>query len=170
MSRAREGGAPGLPGPVRAVLCVCLGNICRSPIAEGVLRHRAREAGLALEVDSAGTGAWHAGEPPDRRATAAARRQGVILEGRARQVAVDDFARFDLVLAMDRSNHRDLLARCPRPHVGKVRRLGEWDPRGGAPDVPDPYYGGDEGFDEVFALVDRCARALIAALQATDRP
>jgi protein-tyrosine phosphatase len=147
-----------------SVLFVCLGNICRSPMAEGVFRHRAREAGAEdLRVDSAGTGAWHAGEPPDPRSVAVARRHGVILEGRARQVEALDFQRFTLIVAMDADNLRELERQ--RAVVGggaELRLLREWDPEAGAErEVPDPYYGGTDGFLTVFEMVDRSCRALL---------
>ena len=140
------------------ILFVCLGNICRSPTAEGVMRHLLRERGLEDEValDSAGTGGWHIGAPPDERSAAAARRRGIALDGAARQVVAEDFARFDLLVAMDRSNRRDLLALAPDEEArAKVRLLLE------DADVPDPYYGGPSGFDDVLDLVeDACARLL----------
>ena len=150
------------------LLFVCLGNICRSPTAEGVMRKLVREAGLEdrVEIDSAGTGGWHVGAAPDERATEAARRRGIALSGCARRVEPADFERFDLVLAMDRGNLRDLRALAPTPQAAeKVRLLREFDPRsGGAPDldVPDPYYGGPDGFDEVLDLVEAACRGLLA--------
>src|SRR5687768_10697322 len=121
------------------VLFVCLGNICRSPTAEGVMRHLLRERGLEDEVtvESAGTGAWHVGEPPDRRSTDAARRRGIALEGAARQVRASDFEEFELIVAMDRSNLRDLLAIAPDEAHDRIRLLLD------EADVPDPYYGGE---------------------------
>ena len=157
------------------ILFVCLGNICRSPTAEGVMRHVIREEELEdrIEIDSAGTGGWHVGAPPDERATAAARKRGVELDGAARKFAPDDFDSFDLVLAMDEENRRDLLALAPDDDARfKVRLLREFDPASdGAPDldVPDPYYGGPEGFDHVLDLVDAATRGLIARLRADGR-
>ena len=119
------------------------------------MRHLLRERGLEdeAEVQSAGTGAWHVGEPPDRRSTDAARRRGILLEGAARQVTRADFAAFDLVVAMDRSNLRELLAIAPQEARGKVRLLLD------EADVPDPYYGGERGFDDVLDLVtEACGR------------
>jgi protein-tyrosine phosphatase len=113
------------------ILFVCMGNICRSPTAEGVMRALLREEGLetTVELDSAGTGGWHAGEPPDARATEAARRRGVVLEGAARQVTPTDFDDFDLLVAMDRENLRELLAIAPSEEgAEKVRLLREFDP------------------------------------------
>ncbi len=151
------------------VLFVCLGNICRSPLAEGIFRHLVDDAGLGdrIEVDSAGTGAWHAGEPPDARARAVAQKNGVALDGqRARKVEVDDFVEFDHVIAMDRQNLDDLLLLCPPPERRRVRLLRSHDPEG-VGDVPDPYFGGRAGFDDVFTMIDRCCRALLAELRAT---
>jgi protein-tyrosine phosphatase len=157
------------------LLFVCMGNICRSPTAEGVMRSLLREAGLEdrIEVDSAGTGGWHAGERPDERATEAARRRGVTLEGAARQVRAEDFDEFDLLIAMDRDNLRGLLAIAPDEEAAeKVRLLREFDPASaGAPDldVPDPYYGGDRGFETVLDLVQAACRGLLGELQAAGR-
>ena len=160
---AAAGGAP-----VR-ILFVCLGNICRSPTAEGVMKSLVREAGLEgrIEVDSAGTGAWHVGELPDARARAAAQGRGVALEGAARQVRASDFEEFDLILAMDRSNLADL--RHAAPHAGaraKVLLLRELDPPAdGRLDVPDPYHGGARGFEDVFDLVHSACAALLERLR-----
>jgi protein-tyrosine phosphatase len=157
------------------ILFVCLGNICRSPTAEGVMRHVVREEGLedAIEIDSAGTGGWHVGSPPDERATEAARKRSIALEGAARQFSPDDFSRFDLILAMDDANKRDLLAMAPgRKARKKVRLLREFDPdSAGAPDldVPDPYFGGPDGFDHVLDLVEAATRGLLAELRADGR-
>jgi protein-tyrosine phosphatase len=148
-----------------------MGNICRSPTAEGVMRHVLREAGLQedVEVDSAGTGDWHVGNPPDERATAAAARRGIALEGAARQVRGADFERYDLLLAADRRNLAHLRALAPDEESrAKVRLLREFDPRSaGAPDldVPDPYYGGADGFDDVLDLVDAACRGLLEEIR-----
>ena len=138
------------------VCFVCLGNICRSPIGEGVLRHLSREAGLAdaVEVDSAGTAGYHAGEQPDARARAAGRRFGIEVAGRARQFIRSDFDRFDYVLAMDGTNFDDLAELMPSESAkNKLHLLRSFDPAAppGA-SVPDPYYGGDEDFDDVVRL------------------
>ena len=156
------------------LLFVCMGNICRSPTAEGVMRGLLRERGLedVVEVDSAGTGDWHVGDPPDRRATAAAHARGIVLEGAARQVAHADFDDFDLILAADRRNLRDLRALLPPEARAKVHLLREFDPASeGAPDldVPDPYYGGDDGFERVLDLVEAACRGLLDDLQAAGR-
>ena len=148
-----------------------MGNICRSPTAEGVMRRLIDDAGLSdsIELDSAGTGGWHAGEPPDERATLAASRRGVLLEGCARQVRESDFRRFDLLIALDRSNLRELLAIAPDEEAAeKVRLLREFDPASGDGDldVPDPYYGGDRGFDTVLDMVESACRGLLDELRA----
>jgi len=154
------------------VLFVCLGNICRSPTGEGVLRHLAAEQGLAdeLVIDSAGTGGWHIGSPPDERATAAAARRGIVLEGAARQVRVSDFEDFDLLLCADRTNAQALYRLAPDDAAReRVRLLREFDPEAvatGDLDVPDPYYGGVDGFDEVFDAVERACRGLLDHVRA----
>jgi protein-tyrosine phosphatase len=156
--------------PIR-LLFVCMGNICRSPTAEGVMRHLLREEGLEDEitVDSAGTGAWHVGNPPDRRATAAARARGIVLEGAARQVRPSDFDDYDLLLVADRENLADLRAIAPDEAArAKVRLLREFDPASdGAADldVPDPYYGGPDGFEDVLDLVEAACRGLLAEVR-----
>jgi protein-tyrosine phosphatase len=153
---------------------VCLGNICRSPTAEAVMRHLVEEAGLAdrIHVDSAGTADYHIGARPDRRALAELARRGVPVDHRGQQFGPDDFDRFDLVIAMDRANLADLRRIAPDAEAAaKVRLLREWDPEAaGDLEVPDPYYGGDEGFVEVFDMVERSCRALLADLgQRLDR-
>jgi len=173
--------APGPSGPPTRILFVCLGNICRSPTAEGVMRSLVEEQGLdgAIELDSAGTGGWHVGSPPDARATAAAAARGIALSGAARQVSGEDFERFDLILAMDRANERSLLRLAPdenaRAKVGLLRRH---DPAAGpasdpasdpAPgedlDVPDPYYGGPHGFEHVLDLIGAACAGLLAEVR-----
>ena len=148
------------------VLFVCLGNICRSPTAEGVFRDLVRREGLAGKIgtDSCGTGGWHVGNPPDRRMTAAAAEDGLELAGQARQVTVDDFREFDLVVAMDGSNHADLLRLAPDDDArARVRLFREYAGEAGE-GVPDPYYGGPDGFREVVAIVRRAARGLVDAV------
>jgi len=151
-------------------LFVCLGNICRSPTAEGVMRHVVAEAGMQdeVELDSAGTGSWHIGSAPDERATAAASGRGVTLAGAARQVRAQDLEDFDLILAMDRANLRDLRALADEETDGKIRLLREFDPAsaGGDLDVPDPYYGASGGFEEVFDLVEAACRGLLEEIRA----
>jgi protein-tyrosine phosphatase len=143
-----------------ALCFVCLGNICRSPTAEGVMRHLVKEAGLehAVKVESAGTAGYHQGEAPDRRARAAGARRGITIDGAARQFLRRDWERFDYVLAMDRSNLEDLEATAPASaYAGKLYLLRSFDPAAPAgASVPDPYYGGDDGFDEVL---DQCFAA-----------
>ena len=138
--------------PVR-VLFVCLGNICRSPMAEGLLLLELQRRGVEgrFEVESAGTAAYHVGELADRRTRALLERRGLKLRSRARQVCAEDFAHFDAILAMDSSNLRDLEARCPSRYRAKLHRVLE--PIGGG-DVPDPYYGGPDGFDLNAAQLD----------------
>jgi protein-tyrosine phosphatase len=149
------------------VLFVCLGNICRSPMAEGMFRHVASEAGVLdrFRIDSAGTGSWHAGSPPDGRAQATLRKRGVDISGlRARQVEPEDFHDFDLLLAMDASNRGDLLEIAPKPMQGKVRLFLEFAPHLRTREVPDPYYGGPEGFDRVLEMVEAASAGLLKAL------
>jgi protein-tyrosine phosphatase len=156
------------------VLFVCLGNICRSPTAEGVMRALVRDAGLqaSIELDSAGTGSWHVGSPPDPRAVAAAAARGVALEGTARTVGREDYEDFDLLIAMDRANMRKLLALAPDPSArAKVRLLREFDPASAGSevlDVPDPYYGADGGFDEVLEIVQAACAGLLGQLRAAE--
>lgn len=152
-----------------SVLFVCLGNICRSPLAEGVLVHRLAEAGLsdAVRVDSAGTGAWHVGEPADPRSAEVAHRNGVELDGRARRIRAEDLREFDYILAMDRSNLLDI-ERMNRSESGtaQIALFRDFDPKTDADgEVPDPYYGGAGGFDRVYEMVDRTCRALVKHLE-----
>jgi protein-tyrosine phosphatase len=146
---------------------VCLGNICRSPTAEGVMRHLVDEAGRGadVEVDSAGTAAYHAGEPPDARAREAARRRGLRLGGRARQFRREDFARFDYVIAMDRENRANLERLAPDAAArAKIHLLRAFEPGAelGERDVPDPYY--DDRFDEVLDICEAACRGLLARI------
>ncbi|MGO4620057.1 low molecular weight protein-tyrosine-phosphatase [Ensifer sp. 2YAB10] len=148
--------------PVR-VLFVCLGNICRSPLAEGVLRALAEKKGLApaLEVDSAGTGAWHIGDPPDRRSIEAARRHGIdISELRGRQVRPEDFRNFDLILGMDENNVRTLKRLAPEGAAEKVRLFLDYA-SGRSEDVPDPYYEGPEAFEALYQMLDAGCSSLL---------
>ncbi len=147
------------------VLFVCLGNICRSPLAEGIFLHLAREAGLSerFHVDSAGTGAWHVGNPPDPRSREVAGKHGIELPGVARQVHPKDFDAFDLIVAMDRDNRRTLeKLRSGEEGRAEITLLREFDPESSDDaEVPDPYYGGPDGFDDVFEMVRRsCVRLL----------
>jgi len=150
------------------ILFVCLGNICRSPTAEAVLRHlAAREAPrLQVEIDSAGTADYHIGAAPDPRSQRAALRRGIDISGlRARQVTAQDFLRFDLILAMDRENLRDLLAMKPDRAHAEVRLFMEYAPSLGVLEVPDPYYRDASGFEEVLDLAAAASRGLLAELQ-----
>jgi protein-tyrosine phosphatase len=147
-----------------------MGNIIRSPLAENLFRQIAEESGLdgKYEADSAGTGGWHAGELPDARMRRTAARHGLRYSGEARQVRLSDFDRFDLVVAMDTDNRRELRQRARKPnHAGKIRLLRDFDPaspRGAS--VPDPYYGGEDGFEETYQIVEAGVRGLLAALEA----
>jgi protein-tyrosine phosphatase len=154
------------------ILFVCMGNICRSPTAEGVVRHivERERLGDAIEVESAGTGGWHVGDPPDRRSTAAAAKRGIELSGAARQFRAQDFDDFDLILAMDEENRRNILRLAGDDEQrAKVRMFREFDPasRGNDNlDVPDPYYGGEDGFDHVLDLVEAAAEGLVTEARA----
>ncbi|HWY93549.1 MAG TPA: low molecular weight protein-tyrosine-phosphatase [Steroidobacteraceae bacterium] len=153
---------------VRRVLFVCLGNICRSPTAEGVFRHLLRQEApeLQVEVDSAGTADYHLGEPPDLRSQRAAMRRGIDLGGlRARQVTPADFARFDLILAMDRANLLELEAMRPKDSRARVRLFLEYAPELKRLEVPDPYYRDASGFEEVLDFSAAASRGLLADLQ-----
>jgi protein-tyrosine phosphatase len=152
------------------LLVVCLGNICRSPMAEGALRARLAASRLAgrVEVDSAGTGGWHAGEPPDRRAIACARGHGVDISGqRARQLRPADFDDFDWLLCADEDNLRDVRQRAPAGRRDRVVLLLDWAGTQPGGEVPDPYTGGPEDFQQVWRLVDSAAQAVVARLSAT---
>jgi protein-tyrosine phosphatase len=157
------------------LLFVCMGNICRSPTAEAVMRDLVRREGLeaAVAIDSAGTGDWHAGEPPDARSTEAARARGIVMDGAARQVRDADFDDYDLLLAADRHNLAALRGLAPDAEArAKVRLLREFDPAAvaaGDLDVPDPYYGGDDGFEHVLDLVEAACRGLLDELRAEGR-
>lgn len=149
------------------VLFVCLGNICRSPTAEGVLRHKLRGAGLEdrVRVDSAGTGDWHVGKAPDSRTRQAAQRRGYDLSAlRARQVEVADFQRFDLILAMDQSNLRNLQSLRPADaHADLDLYLRRYELA--LDEVPDPYYGGEDGFEQVLDLIEQASDALLMEIR-----
>jgi len=150
------------------VLFVCMGNICRSPTAEGVFRRLVQNAGLEhkLLIDSAGTHAYHIGAVPDNRASAAAEKRGYDLSRlRGRQVAVRDFLDFDYILAMDRKNLANLQSICPPEHVCKVSLFLEFSANYNEREVPDPYYGGPQGFEHVLDLVEDAARGLLQKLE-----
>jgi protein-tyrosine phosphatase len=150
------------------LLVVCLGNICRSPTAEAAIREAAAAQGVQIEVRSAGTGAWHLGEPPDARMRAAADQAGLGLDGVAERVTAEAIAEADLVLAMDRSNLADLQALASSAGADTpIRLFREFDPEGGpGAEVPDPYYGGPDGFATVVEMCRRTASALVADLDA----
>jgi protein-tyrosine phosphatase len=159
------------------ILFVCLGNICRSPTAEGVMRHKLRGAGLAEDVDveSAGTGGWHVGHPPDERATVAAAGRGIDLESRAQRFEQFHFDDFDLIVAMDRQNLEDMRSVAPHADAeGKLHLLREFDPlavEAGQLEVPDPYYGGTGGFEDVLDMVERACDGLLDEIRTElDRP
>jgi protein-tyrosine phosphatase len=151
-----------------SVLFVCLGNICRSPLAEGIFLHLVNEAGLSdrFEIDSAGTGAWHVGEMPDARATIVASQHGVNLTSRARQITDDDLEQFDWVIAMDRENLRNIERMAlSTGSDAEIHLLREFDPEGGGDEVPDPYYGGTSGFETVYEMVHRSCQVLLDRLR-----
>lgn len=149
------------------VLFVCMGNICRSPTAEGVFRRLVAERapGFDVEIDSAGTHDYHVGDPPDRRAVAAAARRGIDISSlRARVVEQEDFARFDLLIAMDRLNLATLVDRSPEQYRERVRLFLEFAPAIDEDDVPDPYYGGPVGFERVLDLAEEASSGLLVQL------
>lgn len=154
---------------VKKVLFVCLGNICRSPLAEGLFRHHVNSRGLndQYSIDSCGTGSWHLGDPPDERSIEVARANGIdISRQKARKLDPKDGEAFDLIVAMDRANKRDIQKICNITSSTKLVCLREYDMWGsGKIDVPDPYYGEVNGFVEVFNIVDRSTRALLDSLE-----
>ena len=153
--------------PKQRILFVCLGNICRSPMAEGVFRRVAGEADAAhlFEIDSAGMGDWHEGQAPDHRAQSAALSRGVDISAQsARKIELEDFEAFDLVLAMDGSNISDLHDIAPHAARPKIRRFLDYAPQVDEEDVPDPYFGGAEGFDHALDLIEAAAQGLLAEL------
>ena len=144
-----------------SILVVCMGNICRSPTGEAVLRAKAKELGVEVEIDSAGTIGYHQGHAPDPRAQAAGKKRGYSFKGiRARQVEPNDFARFDLILAADRDNLADLHAQCPREHQHKLKLFLSYIDAD-VDEIPDPYYGGDEGFENVLDLIEQASEAIL---------
>jgi protein-tyrosine phosphatase len=158
------------PGSPVRVSFVCLGNICRSPTAEAVMRHLVREAGLGdrVAIDSAGTGDWHVGEPRDRRSLEVGRRRGMPLGGTARQFQPSDFDRFDYVLAMDRQNFANLQRLAPDEAArAKIHLLRTFEAAAtpGDDEVPDPYYGGADGFDRVIDICEKACRGLLTHLR-----
>jgi protein-tyrosine phosphatase len=151
------------------VLFVCLGNICRSPLAEGIFKQRVNEEGLEnkIFVDSAGTSGWHIGQPPDPRSVDVAWQNGIELNSSGREAISDDFQKFDYIIAMDKNNYSDL-KRLPGSTAEGAARLylmRDFDEIGRGQDVPDPYYGGDDGFKYVFELLDRSCRNLLEEIR-----
>lgn len=154
--------------PEKAVLLVCTANICRSPMAEGILRAELQWRGLdkRVKVDSAGTHASQIGHRVDARALQICAREGIDLVAcRARQVKERDFSRFDYILAMDLRNYEWLLAHCPEPCVGRLTRVGNWVPENNTADIPDPYYGNLAGFEQVFEMLRGPINALVERLE-----
>lgn len=151
-----------------SLLFICLGNICRSPAAEGVMRKKVEVAGLAerFHIDSAGIGNWHVGQLPDRRMRACGQRHGYCFDSHARQICTDDFSRFDLLLVMDRDNYRDVTALAPTPEdARKVHLLTEYlTLHDGADTVPDPYYGGERDFEYALSLIEDACQGLLEVL------
>jgi protein-tyrosine phosphatase len=147
------------------ILAVCAGNICRSPAAEAAIREAAAEAGIEIVTDSAGTGSWHIGQPPHPESVAAGARAGLEIDGRARKVTVADFDRFDIILAMDRANLRDLQELAPSLEAGaRARLFRTYDPEADSDEVPDPWGGPEEGYDETIRIVRGAARGFVAEL------
>ena len=163
-----DGKMIGADGRAPSILFLCLGNICRSPLAEGAARAAFARAGLAARLDSAGTGDWHVGRPPDPRAQAEARRRGIdISDLRARQIARADFYRFDLILAADAENLRDARAVAPADATARLRLMLDLVPGRAGRSVADPYYGEAGGFAVTWGDVDAVAAALVAEFSAS---
>lgn len=167
---------PTIPSTTTAevgVLVVCMGNICRSPLLQGLLEQRVSDAGLSgrVVVDSAGTGSWHSGEPPDFRSQAAASRRGIdISRQRAREITVEDFHRFDIIVVMDRRNERDVLRRCPPQYVSRVRLLLDYAPELMIREVPDPFHEQAAAFERVIDMAELAVDALVDDIRSRLRP
>lgn len=152
------------------LLFVCLGNICRSPAAENIMNHLAAQAGIDTEIecDSAGTAGYHTGNPPDRRMQSAASKRNIPMQGSARQFTKSDFTAFDLILAMDRENYHNILALDPQgQYRDKVKLMCDFATQHSDKEVPDPYYGGAEGFDYVIDLLTDACKGLLSQIEAT---
>ena len=148
------------------ILVVCAGNICRSPAAEAAVKRAAEREGVEVEVDSAGTGSWHVGDPPHPESVAAGARVGLVIDGRARKFNKVDFDRYDMILVMDNSNLRDLMKLAPNKEAkAKVRLFRTFDPETDETEVPDPWGGPTEGYDETVRIVTAAAEGLVATLK-----
>lgn len=157
----------------KSILFVCLGNICRSPIAEGMFRHIAAQRNLLdhFTIDSAGLGSWHIGHPPDDRAQMAMRLRGIDISGlRGRRISLADFEKFDLILGMDRANRDALLKMAPKERRDKIHLLMDYAPNLCVHEIPDPFFGRNNGFDYVCQLVDAACRGLLVSLTARPSP
>ena len=155
-----------IPRPTR-LLFVCSGNICRSPLAEAIFTSLVDEAGLASRfiVDSAGTHGYHEGDRADPRTRQVGRKHGLSVDSIARPVVDEDFDRFDLIIAMDRGHRRELMARAGGGRVVSIRMMREFDARASSPDVPDPYYGGEDGFEAMYGILEPACAGLLESLR-----
>lgn len=145
------------------VLTLCLGNICRSPVAEALIESKFAALGLPAEVDSAGTGAWHVGQPADPRSREVAQQHGLELKSLARQLSPADFYKQDIILAMDSQNLADARRLAPPNATAKLMLMRDFDPLAPGADVPDPYYGGPDGFEQMYQMLDRSAEDFVQA-------